>query len=459
MTRQRTWMLLVVFALVGAGVTGCGGGGGGGTPTGAATPAAADFPTGRAIPKEPVKLTMWWWGEQEAKGAKGWLTQTVDAYHAQHPNVTIETVLQTTDGLVPAFKTAATAKKGPDIQFFWGGIWSLENAWAGYIRPVSDYLPAGETQHYLNANEDTYGGKVWTAPWYAQPSFPLLYRKDVLASAGVTAPTTWDELLTACDTLRAKGITPMAGGLKDGFFAGWLYSMLGVQNVSAGDVLAAVSGEQAFDDSKHAAWWQRLQELRDRKCFNDDINSLELYRGQQLWTDGKAAMTITAGSDIRKFVNTVGVAKVGVATMPKWSDGPNAGKLGGTSQTLGITKTTRYPQVAADFIRFMHTPERTAAFFEATGAIPADDRFDQSGIKLPQQKFLAHQLTTPAPYLENFIPSELDSKAMFEQTQLLFSGKADAKAAAAQTEQIAARIRRTNPDLVSSFKAWAKSYK
>ena len=97
----------------------------------------------------------------------------------------IKTVLQTTDGLIPAFKAAAAAKKGPDIQYFWGGIWSLDDAWQGNTKPVSDYIPKSELAHYINAKEDTYEGKVWTAPWYVQPSFPVLYRKDVLAKAGV----------------------------------------------------------------------------------------------------------------------------------------------------------------------------------------------------------------------------------------------------------------------------------
>ena len=115
--------------------------------------------------------------------------QTIKLYQKKHPNVTIKTVLQTTNGLVPA-KAAAAAKKGPDIQYFWGGIWSLEDAWAGSTKPVSDYIPRSELRHYLNASEDTYNGKVWTAPWYVQPSFPVLYRKDVLAKAGVNPPQT-----------------------------------------------------------------------------------------------------------------------------------------------------------------------------------------------------------------------------------------------------------------------------
>jgi len=425
--------------------------------------ASAARPTARSAQQDSsanVNLTMWWWGEQEAAGAKNWLAQTIKLYEKKHPNVSIKTVLQTTDGLIPAFKAAAAAKKGPDIQYFWGGIWSLDDAWLGNTKPVSDYIPRSELRHYLNAKEDTYAGKVWTAPWYVQPSFPVLYRKDVLARAGVKVPTTWAALLKSCDALNGKGITPIAGGIKDGWFGGWLYSIIGAQGISSiSDVLDATTGKQKFTDPKHAAWWTRLQEMRDHKCWNDDMNSLELYQGQQRWAQGKAAMTVAAGSDVKKFVQQVGVGRAGVMAMPKWGKGPYAGRLGSTSQTVGITAWTKYPKESADFIRFMHTPERMAAWFNTTGAFPADDRFKTKLIKLPQQKILFNLVKNGAPYLENFIPTELDSKANFAQSQLLLGGSIDAKEAAAATEKIAQRIRLTQRKQMANFKIWAQSYK
>jgi ABC-type glycerol-3-phosphate transport system substrate-binding protein len=407
-----------------------------------------------------VNLTMWWWGEQEAAGAKKWLAETIKLYEKKYPNVTIKTVLQTTDGLIPAFKAAAAAKKGPDLQYFWGGIWSLGDAWEGNTKAISDYIPRSEYRHYLNANEETFGGKVWTAPWYVQPSFPVLYRKDVLRTAGVAAPRTWGQLLKACDALNAKGITPFAGGIKDGWFGGWLYAIIGAQGVrSIGDVLDATTGKAKFTDAKHAAWWSRLQEMQQHKCWNNDINSLELYQGQQRWTEGKAAMTITAGSDVTKFVKQVGVAKVGVMPMPKWGSGPYAGKLGSTSQTVGITAWTEHPREAANFIVFMHTPERMASWFKTTGAFPADDRFNTKLISLPQQKALFDLVRKGSPYLENFIPPELDAKAMFRQSQLLLGGNTTAAKAAAETEQVAKRVRLTQRKLIANFQKWAASYR
>jgi multiple sugar transport system substrate-binding protein len=199
--------------------------------------------------------------------------------------------------------------------------------------------------------------------------------------------------------------------------------------------------------------------MRDHKCWNDDINSLTLYPGQDRWAAGKGAMTVTAGSDVKKFVELVGVNKVGIMAMPKWGKGPYAGKLGSTSQTVGITAWTKYPEVVADFIMFMHAPERMSSWFKITGAFPADDRFDPRLIKLPQQKVAFNLVKQGAPYLENFIPSEFDAKANFASVQLLLAGRMNAKQAAETSEKVAARIRRTNRDLTANFATWAKSYK
>jgi multiple sugar transport system substrate-binding protein len=189
------------------------------------------------------------------------------------------------------------------------------------------------------------------------------------------------------------------------------------------------------------------------------MNSLELYQGQALWTQGKAAMTVVAGSDARKFIEEVGPDKVGVMAMPRWGDGEFAGQLGSTSQTIGITEWTKYPEVAADFIMFMHDPERMEAWFQTTGAFPADDRFDPSLIQLEQQKDLFELVKGGAPYIENFIPTQLDSEAIFANAQLLLSGDTTPEEAAAATEQVAERIRRTQPDLIENFRLWAESYR
>jgi raffinose/stachyose/melibiose transport system substrate-binding protein len=424
---------------------------------GSAATLASGAASDTAFPTGPVHLVMWWWGDQEAPGAKGWLKKTVAAYEKEHSNVTIETVLQTTDGLIPGFQAAAAAKQGPDIQYFWGGIYSQQPAWAGSIVPVSDYIPKDELTHYLNAaQEDSYAGKILTAPWYVNPQFPVLVRKDVLAAHGVDVPKTWDQLMAACDTLHKAGVTTLAGGVKDGWFGGWLYSMIGGQSVSSQkDVTAAVVGDQKFTDAPQAEWWSRLEESRTHHCWNDDINSLELYQAQQRWVAGDAAMTITAGTDAPNFVKKVGADKVAIETMPTYADGPFAGKMATTSQTVGITSWSKYPQVAASFIQFMHSPERLQSWFDETGTMPADDRFDVSKVTDPTKKQLFEMALDGSPYLENYIPVELDSNAVFTNVQLVLQGARTGKEAAADMQAQMERLRTKDRSLTKNFEAWA----
>ena len=204
-----------------------------------------------------------------------------------------------------------------------------------------------------------------------------------------------------------------------------------------------------------AAWWSKLAEMKAAKCWNDDIGSLGLYQAQQTWVNGKSAMTITAGTDVKKFVKLVGGSKVGVMAMPSYAKGVGAGKLGATSQTLGVTSFSKHQKEAAAFIQYLHTPDRLSAFYKATGALPADDRFNASLITIPQIKQLFTMAKSGGPYLENFIPFELDQKGNFEGVQNVLSGKFTAAQAAAAMESNMARIRLTKPDEIKNFKAWS----
>lgn len=406
-------------------------------------------------------LTMWWWGEQEAQGAQKWLNESIALYEKAHPNIAINPVLQTTNGLVPAFETAAKARRGPDIQYLWGGINTLAEAWPGYIAPMSDYIPASELKHYLNTSEDTYNGKIWSAPWYTQPSFPLLYNKDLFRKAGLnpnSPPLTWSQFMAACAKLKKIGVTPIAGGLQDGWYGGWLFALLADQNLnSAKEIMDAAVGKADITAPKYSEWWRKLAEMRDKGYWNKDINSQQLYQAQNLFVQGKVAIANTAGSDVRKFVRMVGVNKVGVMRMPVYGTGRLAHTFGSTSQTLAIPAFSQHKAEAAQFIIFLHTRDRLISFYRETGSIPADDRFPQSMITLPQQKELwGWMIHSGGPYLENFIPVQLDSDGNFAGAQKLFAGDSVASVIALQA-QVLKKWRTTAPGEMMAFTNWAKS--
>ena len=409
---------------------------------------------------EPVKLVVWWWGDQEAPGAQKWMDETIAKYQDANPNVQIEAVLQSTDSLVPAFKSAAAAKEGPDIQYFWGGVWTLEDAWAGSLVPLDDLIPADEMSHYINNFERSWDGKQWGIGWYLSGN-PMVFNPDLFQQAGLdpqNPPETWDALKEACGKLNAIGVTPIAGGLKDGWFGGWLFSILARQpHDSEKDFMKASVGDAKFTDPQFSQWWSALSELKDAGCWNKDINSLDYQQGQDLFVQGKAAMIFGNDTFLKGWADTIGWDKMDVMRVPKFASGKLADTYIVTAQGWGITSWSKHPKESADFLMFMHTPDRLAAWFNDTGVFPADNRLDANLISQPILKKIFEWDTTAAgPNLENFIPSMLDEQANFAGTQLLFSGDKTPDELGQLAEDVASKWREQNPDAISNFKTWVK---
>lgn len=423
-------------------------------------PQATEAPAQPTAAAEPVKLVVWWWGEQEAPGAQKWLDETIAAYKADHPNIEIEAVLQSTDSLIPSFQAAAAAKEGPDIQYFWGGVWTLENAWNGSIISVDDLIPAAERDQYINNFERTYDGKLWGIPWYLSGN-PMVFNPKLFERAGLdpkNPPKTWDDLKAACDKLNAAGVTPISGGLKDGWFGGWLFSILSRQSHdSEKEFMAASVGQAKFTDPAFAEWWSRVKELKDANCWNKDINSVDYQQGQDQFVQGKAAMIFGNDTFLKGWADTIGWDNMSVMMVPTYADKALAKTYVVTAQGWGITSWSKHPKESADFLMFMHTPDRLNAWFKYTGVMPADKRMDASLIDQPILKQIYEWDTTIAgPNLENFIPSMLDEQSNFAGTQLLFSGDKTPEELAQLAEDVIAKWREQNPDQLKNFQAWAQ---
>ncbi len=448
---RRIWLAVSIVAVAGAALAGCGGDGSGGETTSASGKAT--------LTKDEITLTVSYWGQQEVPGLKEFMSESADLYTQQHPNIKVKPVLQSTEGLVPAFKAACKAGTGPDIQYMWGGIWTMENVWDDCYTPIEDLLGSEEVSNYRVPTDLTFDGKVQVASLYLLQSYPLYFRRDLLGQVGAKqVPADWDGMLALCDDLRSKGITPFAGGLKDGFFAGGLFVNLQGQTISSpSEFMRAVLGEGAsLTDPQFAEWWTRLEEMRDHQCWNEDILSQDLYSGQQLFRDGEAAMVIAAGTAYEAFVKDGGgSANVGVAPMPGYGDGPNVGKLGATAQTLGVTSFSEHPTEAADFIKFLHSQERMNAFFDQTGALPADKRFDTSQVSAPQQQELVRLTEGDPPAMEDYIPTELDFRSVYGGVQQLFAGEIDGEEGAATMAAEADRLQTVARGLMKDYAQWA----
>jgi raffinose/stachyose/melibiose transport system substrate-binding protein len=422
------------------------------------TPAAAqELPTG------PVAIDVWWWGETEAPGSEEWLKAAQAAYSAEHPNVTFTNNLLSTDALLPTYEAAGQAKEGPTIMYLWGGIYTMDAVWKGWIVPISDYVGMDEAAHYINNAEATWDGKIWSAAWYLQPSYPLVYNKEAFTAAGLdpaAPPQTWDDFLAACDAFQAKGMPFIGLGVKDTWGTGrfWMDSL--VQQIDGvGTVLQTVSGDSSFVDTPYTNFFAKWKELVDRKCFPDDVASLDMYTGQQLVTQGKAGLTFITGSELASYIKDIGPETAGVMKLPATGDGVYKDQLGSTSQTLAVTSWASEDQkaVAADFLKFLHTPEQQEAYYTATGVPPADDRFDPDAITDPLVRQVYDWATdNAAPEIENYVPFDIAFNGFnTAQVQMITGQLSSPEDAAAFTQDVAEKWRQSNRLLLERYKQWA----
>jgi raffinose/stachyose/melibiose transport system substrate-binding protein len=433
---------LAGVAAIGGTVAGCGGGG-------------KSTAAGSA-----ARLKLWWWGEQEAVGITRWLDDTLAKFKGQS-GVAVEPTLMDTDNVIPQFTTAAAAGNVPDLQFFFNGIYHMENAWLGYISPLNELLPEELLKRSGGTRLSVSDGKQYRAGFYAN-GFGVAYNKALFEKAKLDPelpPRTWDELLEACEKLKAAGITPIGGGVKDGYFGEWYLVNTLTQNLdSPAEALNLFIGSLDWRDPRYHDHWVRLEELHRRGYINPDITSLELYQGTQLYDTGKAAMCLSTTAALPASQKNLGAEKVGYFVCPVCGKGKLAGIPISDTQGFGIPAKAAHPQEAAKLLEFMHQPEQVQSMWTLAHQIPADESFDASAVDDPLMKTVVERWIHGKHnvYIANLMPTLFWKDAMFVISQKILAGEMTGAQSADRAAEITRKWKSQNPDLLERYGAWAK---
>jgi len=402
-----------------------------------------------------TELNMWWWGEQELPGLKAVVDDAVKSYSA----ATVKPMLQDTAVVISQFQTAAAAGESPDIQFLWNGIYHMESVWLGYLQPLNGLVK----DEVIKASSPTllsnFGGKTYRVGWYALPMI-WIYNKDLYDKAGLDAdkaPATWDEFLAACEKLKSAGITPLGGGIQDGYWGEWYFGHAIAQNVdSAGEVIGLFTGERDFREPKYHEHWVKLEELKKAGFLNEDMSSTELYPGIDLIPAGKIATGQSVGARVPKD-SEMTKGRIGTMVMPVYGKGKLAGKPIFDSQGLGIPTKAKNPKDAAAFLEYLQSPEQLKALHDKTGWIPANTNFDLSVITDPVvvDMWKRWGQSENIPYLANLVPGQFYEQALLPSAQQVVEGKITGEQAGDLAYNIAKEWRDFNPDIVENYKKWA----
>jgi multiple sugar transport system substrate-binding protein/raffinose/stachyose/melibiose transport system substrate-binding protein len=198
----------------------------------------------------------------------------------------------------------------PDVFSYWAGARVQFVADSDSLTPIDDAWNSDGLDNVvakaLADSATVYNGNRYLVPLnyhYAG----MFYNTKVLADAGISSmPETWDEFISLCDTLKSKGVTPIALGTKyrwPGQF--WFdYLLLGTAGPEYRSNL--MNGSASYSDSEVKTAMNMWRELVEKGYFLPNSNA-------DTWTDasdkvarGDAAMTLM-GTWITGYWNGLGL--------------------------------------------------------------------------------------------------------------------------------------------------------
>jgi len=403
-------------------------------------------------------LTFWFWAESDVPGSTKWMQSAIQQYQTLHPGMHIQLVPQVTQTLQGAFETAAQAKTGPDIAMQWATLPVLTPVWRGQVAPLTGLIPEAEIKQWPNTDENKYQGKVWAMPLYLL-GVPFVWNKDLFRKAGLDpshGPRTWQELLDDSAKLKAAGITPIMVGDKDGAFGSWFQSVVGTQTLDSVQELQAVyTGKADFLDPKYSGYLTKLQELQKNGYLSSDVSSIESSEAWQDFAQGKGAMTWATDGNVAAWVKAGLGSKLGIQKTPQLGSGKLAEYYDATqSISAFITSWSSNKSQAAAFLTWLHAPANLESWYNATGAFPADKRFDASMVKDPVMKQLYALDSGPLQlWAENYAPPQVDGQGLRTVGQALLAGSRTDRQAAAEIAQI---IKAWQTQQAADFKTYTK---
>ena len=334
---------------------------------------------------EPAELTIWLSGEPGTTNA---VTEIIDEYMQENPNVTITTTFVGSSLFNPTLVPALNAGEGPDV--WMGGSGPGQPAAiieAGHALDLTPYfceLGWNEIIPEGIVNYTSSGGKLW-AVGDAVESTVMFYNKDTFAENNVEVPATWDELMTACDTLAQAGIAmPIGLGGADKYPISWWQSMLWGRYAGPDGVDNVMFGDGRWDEEPFVQATAKLKEISDTGCFGPNpLAELQDDIEARFWR-GEIPMIYSGPWIIEPGIQALGeeISKFGVFQAP-----PAEGKPLYPTEDIGtgwyINAQYEHPDVAADLLDFMlFREESRQKLLESGSSVPVGE-LNLEGVELP----------------------------------------------------------------------------
>lgn len=327
-------------------------------------------------------------------------------FQEKYPNITLDMSVVNANDLSTVSQTRLSAN---DIDVL--DIFGFSNGAQPYMKMVEapnwqQLIDAGllmdlTGQDFLkNYDENTindagsYNGKVYAINLGRVIYSGIYYNKQLFEQFKIAVPTTWTELVAACETLKTESIPCMTAGGADGWpiFVG-AYGLLGAMYPDQADLVKGLwEGTIKWNDEKSLEMWTKMQ-IYARDMMEEGASGVA----------GDAAPGRFASGAVAMFPGGSWYAPSIEAALPEFEWGyipfPGSDKVednqnwfGKYDQGWAIAANTPSKDAAVLYLKEFSEPTNYQAFVDAVGFIPTQ----------PTAKLNTKLGTEIAPFLANF---------------------------------------------------------
>jgi multiple sugar transport system substrate-binding protein len=344
------------------------------------------------------------------------------AKYSDETGVEVEPRFIPFDDFNRTLQQSAAAGELPDVALI-NAFDTGQMADAGIIEDISPYVDEwGEQDAYYPTGWETgqVDGATYGIPHLAD-DYAVYVNEDVLAQAGVSVPTTWDEMEEAAAQVASSGAAPYG------------IAVAGVEGAEGATAvllraLAAGGSLESFGDAAGVEALESFQRMVESGALSQGFLTWNEDDAMTAFTNGEVAFAINSASAVNVVSEAAPDMSWTVAPIP--SDETTATFLSAENLTIGAGSADA--DAAWDLIAWLQRPDVLEAYLPERNKLPARDDVP---VDDPIRQIFADQLANAwAPTGEVATHSNEALTLVQQAMQQVISGSASPADAAATAQ-------------------------
>ena len=228
-----------------------------------------------------------------------------------------------------------TGGNPPDAYFEWAGARTVQREADGFAADLTDAIANSTLKDLFPEsafNSGKSNGKTLLLPTGSDVTNVMWYDVETFKKLGITVPNTWDELLAACEKIKAAKQNCFSVGNKDYWVAGNFFGHLYSRVIGESAYHKIMTRETPMNSPELVKAYEVLANLQKSGYINASANSIADNEGYTLFFKGGAAM-LPIGSWLVSIAQEEAPTKqIDWFNLPAFSDG-----AGDQTSVLGVT--------------------------------------------------------------------------------------------------------------------------